>query len=153
MAVADAEPRAELNEAMKMNTIRLAALWLLVPAFALAITMADVQRIYIGKISGPDGDRFQLLVAAELVKHGFTVVEEQAAADAVLTGAESTVLRSANNIAVHATMQLKDFSGGILWQKDISPKTSLSARDPFHSRAIDIAEQLQKARRQSKPAK
>jgi hypothetical protein len=132
----------------KMHVIRVLAIGFVVSMMALAVPLGEVQRIFVGTIGGTDGDRFRLLLSGELVKHGFAVVDKEIEADGVLTGAVTTY-----DNRVNATMMLKNASGVVLWQRDIAPMSSLSFRDPLHSRAIDVAERIQKACKQAKTRK
>jgi hypothetical protein len=138
-------PEMATGEPNKMGcAARVAVIGVIGSILALAVPLAEVHKIFIGKIGGPDGDRFALLLADELTKHGFVVADADTGVDGILTGAESTVMYGTKPF-VNATMVLKDASGTLLWQQNIAPKTSLSVREPLHSRAIDVAERLQKA--------
>jgi|GEM_PF-4622144 hypothetical protein len=126
-----------------MHVIRVLAIGFVVSMMALAVPLGEIQKIFVGTIGGTDGDRFRLLLSIELVKHGFAVVDKEIEADGVLAGAVTTFMVPAPH--ANATMMLKNASGVVLWQADIAPTTNFSIRDPLHSRAIDVAERIQKA--------
>jgi hypothetical protein len=125
--------------------IRVVAIGFVVSMMVLAVPLGEVKNIFVGTIGGTDGDRFRLLLSGELVKHGFAVVDKEIEGDGVLTGAVTTFTGGNYAPSANATMMLKNASGVVLWQADIAPMTSLSLRDPLHSRAIDVAERIQKA--------
>jgi hypothetical protein len=134
----------------KLHVIRVLAIGFVVSMMALAVPLGEIQKIFVGTIGGTDGDRFRLLLSGELVKHGFAVVDKEIEADGVLTGAVTTFMVPGPH--ANATMMLKNASG-VVWQADIAPITNFSIRDPLHSRAIDVAERIQKACKKARKQK
>lgn len=134
------------------HVVRAVAIGIIGSMLTLTAPIRELKNLFIGKIGGNDGDRFSLLLSDELAKRGFVIVDQETGADGILTGAVTTVMEG-TKAAVHATMMLKDVSGVVLWRADIAPKTNFSIRDPLHSRAIDVAERLQKSARPSKDSK
>ena len=71
--------------------IRAVAIGLIGSILTLAATIGAVEKIFIGKVGGNDGERFSLLLSDELARHGFVVVDEEVGADGILSGALTTL--------------------------------------------------------------
>jgi hypothetical protein len=121
--------------------------------FATAISAAQepsepglhqVRKIYVGNMGQDDeADRFRLLLAEQLTKKGFDVVDASEKADAILTGALSVrVHRSSSTARVYVTLNTPE--GKRLWGRDFGSKISnlFSLNEPVKLRAQDVANGL-----------
>lgn len=105
----------------------------------------DVRRIYVGEMGERDeAKRFRFLLEDELSKKGFTVVNREQDADAVMTGALSVRVHDEKTRArVYVTLHTPD--GERLWGKDFGNKIfkiSIRTSDPVKMRAEDVASGL-----------
>lgn len=106
-----------------------------------------VQKIYVGEMGKTDeADRFRLLLAEQLSKKGFTVVDRAEDSDAILTGALSVrVLDEKSEARVYVTL---DTPGGArLWAKDFGHRTftnPFKRKEPTKRRAEEVADGLRK---------
>jgi len=107
--------------------------------------LSTIKRIHVGSMGQSDeAERFRLLLAEELVRTGFDVVDDAKLADAVLTGSLA-VRVYAEDLTARVTVVLKSPDGVRLWGNDFGPHYSFrGARDPVKRRAQDVAKALQK---------
>ncbi len=109
---------------------------------------ADVQKIYVGDMGTADeAGRFRLLLEEQLMRKGFTVVNSEAAADAVLTGALSVRVHDESTKA-RVFVQLTAPGGERLWARDFGHKrfrvNPFSLKEPTRRRAEEVAEAMRR---------
>ncbi|MDD5544930.1 MAG: hypothetical protein PHX83_17320 [Acidobacteriia bacterium] len=132
-------------------TLFIVALLLIVSAPVVASEKRDlnpaklqsVHKVYVGEMGTTDeAARFRMLLAQELSKKGFIVVDQAQNADAILTGILTVRVYADTSIA-RATVQLKSANGEILWAGDFQPKrTFKSVSDTVKFRAQNVADAL-----------
>lgn len=111
-----------------------------------------VQKIYVGEMGNSDeAARFRLLLDEKLSKKGFTVVDKEEKADAILIGALSVRVYDDGSVA-RATVQLKSPNGERLWGGNFTPRTTFKRKDTVELRAEDIANRLREDWKKSEKA-
>jgi hypothetical protein len=121
------------------------------------VPLADVRRILVSEMgNSDDASRFRDLLVEELAARGFTVVDSEEDADAILSGSIATQLQQGTTKA-RATARLKSPDGRPLWSDDFGVRFVVGfgrARDSVKLRAEDVASALgdavKKAKKQSK---
>jgi hypothetical protein len=117
------------------------------PAHALS----DVHHIYVDSMGqGDEAVRFRSLLKQELTHAGFTVEEDSAKADAVLSGTLSVRVVAGYSRAF-ADVALRATDGPTIWQGGFGPRfiRGRQGNDDIKNRAGDIADELVKDRKQS----
>jgi hypothetical protein len=103
-----------------------------------------VRKVYVGSMGNTDeAERFRLLLADELAKRGFVVVDRPEKADGVLTGALTVrVQEQVSQARVYVTLNTQQ--GESLWRKDFGSKRRgfFKTTDPVTLRAHDVANGL-----------
>jgi len=108
------------------------------------VNLKSVQKIYVGPMGQSDeAERFRILLGNELSKVGFTVVDSDSKADAILSGI-LTVRVYAEESRARATVSLSNSDGVRLWSKDFEPRVHFGGRDTVKLRAEDVAKDLRK---------
>ena len=103
-----------------------------------------IRSIYIGDMGQSDeAQRFRLLLADALSDKGFTVVEKQDQADAVLSGVLAVRVHE-DTTRARVTVMLKSRAGQRLWGGDFEPRVKLFVKDTVKLRAEDVASRLRK---------
>jgi hypothetical protein len=104
----------------------------------------QVHNVYVGDMGDDDeAGRFRLLVAEQVAKKGFAVVDAPEKADAILTGALAVrVHRNSSTARVYVTLQT--LKGQRLWGRDFGSKMTniFSLTEPVKLRAQDVANGL-----------
>lgn len=116
------------------------------PAHALS----DVHHIYVDSMGqGDEAVRFRSLLKQELTHAGFTVEEDSAKADAVLSGTLSVRVVAGYSRAF-ADVALRATDGAAIWQGGFGPRflRGRQGNDDIKNRAGDIADKLVKDRKQ-----
>lgn len=107
--------------------------------------LRQVRKIYVGDMGTTDeAARFRLLLQDQLAERGFTVVDEQGDADAVLTGVLSVRVLDDGSHA-HVYVRLETPGGERLWGRDFGQgkfRHLLSMKEPVRRRAEDVARTL-----------
>jgi hypothetical protein len=117
------------------------------PAHALS----DVHHIYVDSMGqGDEAVRFRSLLKQELTHAGFTVEEDSAKADAVLSGTLAVRVVAGYSRAF-ADVALRATDGATIWQGGFGPRfiRGRQENDDIKNRAGDIADKLVKDRKQS----
>ena len=103
-----------------------------------------VQKICVGSMGEADeADRFRLLLEEHLAKKGFTIVEREADADAILTGALAVRVQHSNSRA-RVYVKLNTPQGEKLWGRDFGSRITspFNRTEPVKLRAKDVADGL-----------
>ena len=137
-------------EVAKMRTIFFLLVTCLFPVMVQAQStkslksLTEVRKIYVGSMGQTDeAARFRILLQGELTKEGFAVVENQADADATLSGVLTVRVYSDESLA-RATLSL-DSNGANLWTADFEPHAHFGrTSDTVKLRAEDVAKKLRK---------
>jgi hypothetical protein len=94
-----------------------------------------------------EAERFRILLGDELTKVGFTVVDNESKADAVLSGV-LTVRVYAEQSRARATVSLTSSDDVRLRGKDFEPRVHFGGGDTVKLRAEDVAKDLWKEPKQ-----
>jgi len=107
--------------------------------------LSTAKRIHVGSMGQSDeAERFRLLLADELARSGFDIVDDANSADAVLTGSLAVRVQ-AEKLSARVTVVLKSPDGVRLWGDDFGPTLGIrGGRDPVKHRAQDVAKALRK---------
>jgi hypothetical protein len=123
----------------------------------------ELKRIFLGSFGeSSDGREFRLLLEAQLEKHGFSLVNQPDAPEAILEGSARTEQRVTSTGGGHSggsaptvststdafvTVKLSSPDGKKLWHRYFTPNLSLShlTKPPLERRAIEVADALVKA--------
>lgn len=104
-----------------------------------------VQKIYVGDMGSADeADRFRLLLEEALSKKGFTIVDREDRADAILSGALSVRVFDDKSEA-RAFVRLTTAGGESIWARDFGNKIFFNPfhrAEPVKRRAEDVAKRL-----------
>jgi len=107
--------------------------------------LSVVQKIYVGDMGSADeADRFRLLLEEALSKKGFTIVDREDRADAILSGALSVRVFDDKSEA-RAFVRLTTHNGESIWAKDFGNKLFFNPfhrAEPVKRRAEDVANRL-----------
>ena len=100
-----------------------------------------------------DSERFRMLLKDKLADKGFTVVEKESDADAILTGVLATQLAEGTTRA-RASVTLKAADGAALWSESYGVRMAfgLGRRDSVKLRAGDVADGLKDAWKKAQKA-
>jgi hypothetical protein len=95
-----------------------------------------------------EAERFRLLLGDQLTRVGFTVVDSDSKADAILSGI-LTVRVHAEESNAQATVSLSGLAGVRLWAKDFEPRLHynfniVKSSDTVKLRAEEVARDLRK---------
>ena len=115
----------ETNTVKKLISILFVSFMLTALGFAQeSASLASVKKINVGSMGQSDeADRFRMLLEEELHKAGFNTVDDDSAADAVLTGVLSVRVYADTSLA-RATVALKTPDGPRIGGRDLSPTIS-----------------------------
>jgi hypothetical protein len=110
--------------------------------------LSQVRKIYVGDMGTADeSERFRHLLEDQLNAKGFTVVDDAAAADAILTGALSVrVLDDESEARVYVTLRTP--GGERIWSRDFGNRflhNPFNRKEPVKLRAEDVANGLKRA--------
>jgi hypothetical protein len=104
-----------------------------------------VRKIYVGDMGSADeADRFRLLLEEALSKKGFTIVDREDRADAILSGALSVRVFDQKSEA-RAFVRLTTSGGESIWARDFGNKLFFNPfhrAEPVKRRAEDVAKRL-----------
>lgn len=120
------------------------------------VALKDVQKVYVGDMGKSDeAERFRLLLADELERNGFGVVEREESADAALAGVLTVRVYDDGSVA-RVTVRLAS-GDQRLWSRDFQQRIPLvplvgilkpsttDGRDTVRARAQDVAKSLREA--------
>lgn len=107
-----------------------------------------IQKLYVGDMgTANESERFRHLLEDQLGEKGFTIVDDAAQADAILTGALSVrVLDDESEARVYVTLRTP--GGERLWARDFGNRlfhNPFNRKEPVKLRAEDVANELKKA--------
>jgi hypothetical protein len=122
--------------------MKILLLTLLLAVPVIAQDLHKVNKIFIGDMGTSDeAERFKMLLDDSLSKKGFTVVDKEEKADAVMTGVLS-VRDHAKSSEARVTIFLKDKDGNKLWSMNFGSHRTWLRKDPVEARADDVASKL-----------
>lgn len=109
--------------------------------------LAGINKIFIGDLGKSDqADRFRLVLEDQLSANGFTVVDDESNADAVLSGIFTLIIEDKKEVA-RATLRLKLPSGERIWGGEFRPGFSWRGSSDMTKRvAMTVANKLKQDR-------
>ncbi len=101
-------------------------------------------RIYVGTMGDSDqADQFRMMLAYELGRSGFKVVDFESQAGAVLTGILTKRVAGAQSV-MRATLFLKTPEGKAMWTGDLDGAPADKRKDTVRMRAEEAARMLKR---------